>query len=40
MKEKFKNVEREILMTSDDINLQPTKIHEKRYNDIIKTAVY
>ena len=40
MKEKLKTVNREILMTSDDINLQPTKIHEKKYNDIIKTAVY
>ena len=40
MKEKLKNMEREILMTSDDINLQPTKIHEKEYNDIIKTLQY
>ena len=29
MKEKLKNIEREILMASDDINLQSTKIHEK-----------
>ena len=27
-------------MTSDDINLQPTKIHEKEYNGIIKTLEY
>ena len=27
-------------MASDDINLQPTKIHEKDYNDIIKTLQY
>ena len=40
MKEKLKTMEREILMTSDDINLQPTKIHEKEYNDIIKTLQY
>ena len=40
MKEKLKNMEREILMTSDDINLQPNKIHEKEYNDIIKTLQY
>ena len=36
MMEKLKNIERGILMTSDDINLQPTEIHEKEYNDIIK----
>ena len=35
-----KDMERGILMTSDDINLQPTKIHEKEYNDIIKTLQY
>ena len=40
MKEKLKNMDREILMTSDDINLQPTKIHEKEYIDIIKTLQY
>ena len=40
IKEKLKTMEREILMTSDDINLQPTKIHEKEYNDIIKTLQY
>ena len=37
MKEKLKNMETKMLMTSDDINLKPTKIHEKEYNDIIKT---
>ena len=36
MMEKLKNIERGILTTSDDINLQPTEIHEKEYNDIIK----
>ena len=37
MKEKLKNMETKMLMTSDDINLKPTKVHEKEYNDIIKT---
>ena len=40
MKEKLKNIGREILMTSDDINLQPTKSHGKEYNDITKTLQY
>ena len=39
MKEKLKNIETEIL-ASGDINLQPTKIHEKEYNDIKKTLQY
>ena len=39
MKEKLKNIGMEIL-ASDDINLQPTKIHEKEYNDIKKTLQY
>ena len=40
MKEELKNMETEILMTRDDINVQPTKIHEVEYNDIIKILQY
>ena len=39
MKEKLKNIETDIL-ASGDINLQPTKIHEKEYNGIKKTLQY
>ena len=39
MKEKLKNIDTEIL-ASDDINLQPTEIHEKEYSDIKKTLQY
>ena len=39
MKEKLKNIETDIL-ASGDINLQPTKIHEKEYNGIKKNLQY
>ena len=39
-KEKLRKMETEILMTCGDFNLQPTKIHEKEHNEIIKTLQY